>query len=200
MRRVGIAFVLGLLLPAGNAAAALRPAPCTSIFDVAGARCGTLTVPLDRSGQVPGTTKLFVERIPARHSSGNAMVLFPGGPGAASTLIGTSVVGPLRAGLADHDLLLLDARGTGRSGYLDCDVALAPTYFVPAGQDALQLSKTVERCAKQLGARRSLYTTQASVEDLEAVRRALGIDKLVLIGVSYGTRTAMAYARTYPDH
>src|SRR5205085_33561 len=146
MRRVGIALVLvlGLLLPAGNAAAALRPAQCTSIFDVAGARCGTLTVPLDRSGQVAGATKLFVERVRARHPSGNAMVLFPGGPGGASSLIGTSVVGPLRAGLADHDLLLLDARGTGRSGYLDCDVALEPTYFVPAGQDSLQLSKTVE--------------------------------------------------------
>src|SRR5205809_112800 len=82
-------------------------------------------------------------------------------------------------------------RGTGRSDYLDCDVALTPTYYVPAGESAQQLAKTVQRCASRLGPARAFYTTRETVDDLEALRQAMGYDKLDLIGVSYGTRGAM---------
>src|SRR5205807_2629536 len=37
-------------------------------------------------------------------------------------------------------------------------------------------------------------------EDLEAVRVALGVDKVGLYGVSYGTKLALAYALAHPDH
>jgi pimeloyl-ACP methyl ester carboxylesterase len=77
---------------------------------------------------------------------------------------------------------------------------LTPTYYVPAGAQLQQLAKAVERCAHKLGPRRTFYTTRETVEDLEDIRRAAGIDKLVLVGVSYGSRDAMAYARTYPEH
>jgi pimeloyl-ACP methyl ester carboxylesterase len=55
-------------------------------------------------------------------------------------------------------------------------------------------------CATGLGARRAFYTTRDSVEDVEAVRQALGVDKLTLFGISYGTKLALAYAREHPDH
>ena len=32
------------------------------------------------------------------------------------------------------------------------------------------------------------------------MRRALGVDKLTLFGISYGTKLALAYARAHPDH
>jgi pimeloyl-ACP methyl ester carboxylesterase len=35
---------------------------------------------------------------------------------------------------------------------------------------------------------------------LRAVRRALGVEKLTLFGISYGTKLALAYARAHPDH
>ena len=35
---------------------------------------------------------------------------------------------------------------------------------------------------------------------MEAVRVALGVDKLTLVGVSYGTFLAQAYAARYPTH
>ena len=38
------------------------------------------------------------------------------------------------------------------------------------------------------------------MDDIEAVRAALGVDKLTLIGVSYGTFLAQAYAARYPTH
>ena len=48
------------------------------------------------------------------------------------------------------------------------------------------------------GARR--YTTAASVDDVEAVRAALGAERLILYGASYGTKVALDYAAAYPQH
>ena len=50
-------------------------------------------------------------------------------------------------------------------------------------------------------ARRAPSTARAEhAEDLEAVRQALGLDKIALYGVSYGTKLAMAYALAHPTH
>jgi pimeloyl-ACP methyl ester carboxylesterase len=206
MRRTArvLAAVAGLVLAAAGApawAAPVRAASCHTSFDIPGAACRTITVPIDRSGAVPGDVHLFVERLAARKStSKSTIVLFPGGPGAAASIYGRELVGEFGTVLDDHDLLLVDQRGTGRSDYLNCDADLTPNYLVPAGQDAHQFSKTVERCAKKLGPRRWHYTTRETVADLEDVRQALGIDKFVLVGVSYGTVDAMAYAGAHPDH
>ncbi|HIZ51269.1 MAG TPA: prolyl aminopeptidase [Candidatus Pseudomonas excrementavium] len=42
-------------------------------------------------------------------------------------------------------------------------------------------------------------TTAALIEDLEALRSHLGIDKWVLFGGSWGSTLALAYAQAYPD-
>jgi pimeloyl-ACP methyl ester carboxylesterase len=162
---------------AALAAAPIAPASCDTIFDLPAAQCGTITVPLDRSGQVPGKVKLFFERDRVRGSGPNAtIVVFPGGPGAAASVYGESFLRDFGKRRGKHDLLLFDQRGTGRSDYLDCDLALTPTYYSPPGEDLHLLGKTVQRCAKKLGKRRGLYTTRETVADLEDVRAALGID------------------------
>ena len=195
------ALVSSAGLVAAPASAKVAAASCTTIFDLPGANCGTLTVPLDRSGAVPGKVKLFFERDRVRGGERNAViVVFPGGPGAATTVFGGSFLRDFGKHRGKHDLLLFDQRGTGRSDYLDCDLALEPTYYAPPGDDAHTIGKTVERCAKKLGARRGFYTTRETVDDLEDVRAALRIDKLILYGVSYGTRDAMAYAQAHPEH
>jgi pimeloyl-ACP methyl ester carboxylesterase len=206
MRRTAgvLAATAGLVLAAAVApawAAPVRAAPCNTSFDIPGAACRTVTVPLDRSGAVQGDVHLFVERLNAsKTKSKSTIVLFPGGPGGATSIYGRELVAEYGKALDDHDLLLVDQRGTGRSDYLNCDRDLTPSYPVPAGQDARQFSKTVERCAKKLGPKRWYYTTRETVADLEDVRQALGIDKFVLVGVSYGTVDAMAYANAHPDH
>jgi proline iminopeptidase len=43
-------------------------------------------------------------------------------------------------------------------------------------------------------------TMDAQVADLEAVRKALGLDKFALLGDSYGGLVVMAYAAAYPQH
>jgi pimeloyl-ACP methyl ester carboxylesterase len=88
-----------------------------------------------------------------------------------------------------YDLLVVDQRGTGRSGRLSCP-SLAPALVETAAR--------IRACAAHLGPAAARYTTRDSVADLEAVRAALGIRRLVLFGVSYGTKVAEAYASAYP--
>ena len=43
------------------------------------------------------------------------------------------------------------------------------------------------------------YTLDNNVDDLEALRQYLGLDKVVVIGVSYGGMVALTYAARYPE-
>lgn len=43
------------------------------------------------------------------------------------------------------------------------------------------------------------YTLDNNVDDLEALRQHLGLDKVVVIGVSYGGMVALTYAARYPE-
>jgi pimeloyl-ACP methyl ester carboxylesterase len=174
-----------LLLAAPSAVAAIAYTPC-------GARnalqCGSLDVPLDRSGVLPGAVKLVVARRVAPSNPTNTAVLgLAGGPGQAAVPLIYDFAELLGSALGTRDLLMFDQRGTGSSGRLHC------TFDGP-------ITRIGARCAGQLGPGRGSYTTAASVEDIEAVRAASGYDKLVLFGVSYGTKVALDYAARYPDH
>ncbi|MGZ6143291.1 MAG: alpha/beta fold hydrolase, partial [Myxococcales bacterium] len=59
----------------------------------------------------------------------------------------------------------------------------------------------VARCRARLARTADLarYTTADAVADLEAVRAALGHDRIDLSGLSYGTRVAQEYLRAHPD-
>ena len=43
------------------------------------------------------------------------------------------------------------------------------------------------------------YTMKETIDDVEAARKALGYEKINLLGASYGTRLAMIYEWVYPD-
>lgn len=47
---------------------------------------------------------------------------------------------------------------------------------------------------------RSTYTLENNVEDLEALRIHLGLDKVVIFGASYGGMVALTYASRYPQN
>jgi pimeloyl-ACP methyl ester carboxylesterase len=120
------------------------------------------------------------------------LLYLSGGPGGAGVQEFSDVLFEVGGLSRRFDLVSYDQRGTGGSGVLRCralerDARLRST---AAGED----------CAGRLGARRAFYTTRDSVEDVEAVRQALGVEKLTLFGISYGTKLALSYARAHPDH
>ena len=176
------------------ASAALTFSPCAASPAFS---CATMTVPLERAGSgsmpIPGSVALAVERKSA--SAGppqSAVIALAGGPGQPVLPLGGFIAKALSPALGARDLLLFDQRGTGASDPLGC-TALTSISAGPVGQ-------LLERCALQIGPARGAYTTQESVEDIEAIRHAAGYKKLVLYGTSYGTKVALEYAERYPSH
>src|SRR3954454_1366255 len=184
-----LAAPLLVALTAGAAApaqAAIPFSPCPT----AGYECGQLAVPLDRSGAVPGTIDLAVVRARATSNPTNsAVVAIAGGPGQAATPLAEEFADALGPSLPNRDLLVFDQRGTGRSSPLSC----------PSLKRAASAAAVVA-CARHLGPGRGFFRTSDSVQDLEDLRVAAGYDRLVLYGVSYGTKVALAYAAAHPDH
>jgi pimeloyl-ACP methyl ester carboxylesterase len=155
--------------------------------------CGTVTVPLDWSGAAPGKIRLSVEELPARGKARGVMALIAGGPGQPSAeTFDLAQSGFLyRSWFPGYTLVAFDPRGTGSSGPLGCPSVPTSTVFDPT---------VVGACGTSIGPRRTFYTTAANVNDLDAVRRALGVDRIALWGVSYGTKVALAYAQAEPAH
>jgi pimeloyl-ACP methyl ester carboxylesterase len=172
-----------------SSSAALTFTPCS---DNRGFSCATLTVPLDRGGTVGGAVTLKVERLQAAATpSQSAVVALAGGPGQAAIPLASDTATAIAPALAGRDLVMFDQRGTGASGALACRALEGEGGLATIGQ-------AFERCALQIGPARGFYTTSESVGDIEAVRQALGYQKLVLFGVSYGTKVALRYAERYP--
>ena len=183
----------GLAAATGSAATDSAATPCGST----GVLCSDVVVPLDRTGVVPGSVSLHVEVLPAQGTPRGVVFLIAGGPGQGSAHVyglgDDSAVSLYRFLFPGYTFVAYDDRGTGASGLLDC-----PELQKAATADAEQSAATA--CANQIGPQRDFYSTADHAEDLEAVRQALGFDKIALFGVSYGTKLAMAYALAHPDH
>ena len=119
------------------------------------------------------------------------MMLVAGGPGQGSATVfnlGDKDSADLYHALfPGYRIVAFDNRGTGKSGLLVCPALQKSTTF--AGQDALAAG-----CATSIGPTRDFYSTHDHADDTEAVRQALGVDKIALWGTSYGTKLALAYA------
>ena len=194
-----VAAALLVIVAAAPATASARAfAPCDRDSIVL---CGKVTVPLDRSGKVPGNLDIYVERarardLPAKIAGGaprGAIFALAGGPGQPATQFTTDFIFAFGERRLGRDVVTFDQRGTGRSGLLRCPEVERVTLLS-------RYPEAGERCAERLGARRGLYTTGDSVEDMEAVRQAIGVDRIAIYGASYGTKVALLYAQRYPDH
>jgi pimeloyl-ACP methyl ester carboxylesterase len=149
-------------------------------------------VPLDWSGATPGTISLAVEELPAAGVPKGVMFMVAGGPGQASAQAFDLAQngGLYRSWFPGYTLVAFDPRGTGDSGFLACN----PGTLLEGDPGP------VKACADLIGPSRVFYTTAANAADLDAVRQAVGADKVALFGVSYGTKVLLAYAQAYPAH
>jgi len=173
-------------------ASAQAEAPCP-----AGMRCGSVTVPLDRQNASAGTIDIHYALVPHTDTTRPAVgtiVPNPGGPGMAVIANAGYYLQPLARLRRPRDPLLIDPRGTGQSGALSCP-SLATSD--PLSLDMTSIDRT---CGADLGAHAGLYGSAAVADDIDAVRAALGLDKLDLWGDSYGTFLMPVYAARYPEH
>jgi pimeloyl-ACP methyl ester carboxylesterase len=141
----------------------------------------------------------------ARRKRLDPVLMLAGGPGQSAITLAPSVL-PLLARLNNRrDLVFIDQRGTGRSAPLECD---EPRDEPIAAQNDPQRQRTLlatcrERLAKLpyvhgLDGLR-FFTTTIAMQDVDAVRRHLGVDHFDVIGGSYGSRAALELLRQFPN-
>jgi pimeloyl-ACP methyl ester carboxylesterase len=166
---------------------------CPAPFE-ATTNCGVATVPANWAKPDGRTLEIWFASVPAPSGTSKGVTVpFMGGPGEAISAVAERFLALVPA-LPDRDLLLVDLRGTGRSGRLGCPT-LDTAQWIPAGREQVE---AVARCAKEVGPPRDDYTTVASVLDIEAIRRALGLPRPSLLGVSYGTWVVQTYTVLFP--
>ncbi|MEU5979809.1 alpha/beta fold hydrolase [Streptomyces sp. NPDC047315] len=159
--------------------------------------CGTLDRPLAEGRSALGTVKVSYAVV--RHSAPGAakgtVAVNTGGPGQVvierAPIFGHAL-GDL---LKEHDLLLVDPRGTGHSERIPCGVTDAEYRFGTRTQQR----DAVKRCAANLGPRAAAYTSAATADDIDAARARLGVLQLSLYGLSYGTYLMPVYASRHPE-
>ena len=123
------------------------------------------------------------------------MLLITGGPGQPGVPALARIPKILGAELHDYRVVVYDQRGTG-AGALDC-----PALQSEMGSSDLwpPSAAAVRACSRQLGARRQFFGTDDVVADMESLRRALGVDRWTLDGISYGSYVGERYALAHPD-
>jgi len=199
---LALAALLASAAGEARGAAALELEPCrlehpNGLGSVA-ARCGRLSVPEDYGNPEGRRVELAVAVVPAiaARAKPDPLFLLAGGPGqgAREAFIGT--LGAFSGVRRERDLVLVDQRGTGDSNRMQCDLPLDD----PELEDSPErLRELAAACLDALPGDPRFYTTSVAVRDLEAVRAALGHERINLYGGSYGTRVAQHYARRYPE-
>jgi len=205
MQRAILAILLAFALVAcgdRNATRRIEFSDCRLPKLASAARCASVEVPEDRSA--PGGRKISVAvmMLPANTLSPQPDPLFmlAGGPGQSAAAL-APLAGMLGGVRRNRDIVLVDPRGTGKSAPLQC-AALAPRDPFDDFSDT-DAADAARRCLRQIkeagGVDIAQYNTPAVVADIDAVRDALGYDRINLWGGSYGTRVAQEYMRRYPQ-
>ncbi|MDA1076880.1 MAG: alpha/beta hydrolase [Proteobacteria bacterium] len=161
------------------------------------AQCGILLRP-ENPAQADGRQvelKVAVVKALSPKPRPDAITIINGGPGGSSIEMFADMAGAFTRMRRERDIVLIDQRGTGESNRLECpDLDEAAQ-----GYGEAEIAESTRACLRALNADPAFYTTSVAVQDLEAMRVALGYEQLNVYGVSYGTRVALHYLRQYPS-
>ena len=194
---------LALLVPLAASAASSEAAPCRLRGVEHEALCGSVQRALDPAR--PNATQITVHYavLPAlaRNKQPDPVFFFAGGPGQSAIEIAPQVAALLARFANRRDIVMIAQRGTGRSAPLLCDaddpaLPLAEL-FTPDRQRERMAACLVKLKALPHGDLR-FYTTTLAMQDADAVRAALGAERINLVGASYGTRAVLEYLRQFP--
>ena len=173
-------------------------------------QCGSLKVPIDWSKPSGATISLAVARRPAKNPQQRAGTLFfnPGGPGDGAAKYVADPETFFSPSLIERfDLVGMDPRGMENSSPVRCTVpVITPesTLYPETEQQFQQLLKHNREvgldCLDTAGDLVRHMDTISVARDHEALRLALGENKINWLGVSYGTQLAANYAQLYPSH
>jgi pimeloyl-ACP methyl ester carboxylesterase len=169
------------------------------------AELGKLTVPENRRRPQSRLIELAFVRLKSTAAQPGAPIIYlEGGPGSSGIAAARGpALGLLLALRAAGDVILLDQRGTGlstpnpvcrRAWDLPLDQPANPTEMLRVAKERVQACVAD---LQQQGFDLTGYNTEESADDIEALRLALGAEKVKLWGLSYGTHLALAMIRRH---
>jgi len=177
-----------------------RLSPCLKADGPDDAYCGSLTVPEDRAKPEGRQLSLKVVVLPAlsRTPADDPLFFLAGGPGQGAATMADLIGQMFGRVQTDRDIVLVDQRGTGGSGGLEC--GSSDDSLSGINEPSAVALDRLRSCLASYGADTRMYTTPVAMDDLDAVRTWLGYDRINLYGGSYGTRAALAYLRQHGAH
>jgi pimeloyl-ACP methyl ester carboxylesterase len=178
----------------------------------AGAQCAKIAVPVNYDEPDGAQASLALIRFPATGEKIGSLIINPGGPGESGVEAAASLIEGLPPQVRQRfDLVGFDPRGVGSStpalwcnSDADNDRLRADPMvdYSPEGVERIEgeTKAFVQRCVDKMGKDFLANVGTASVaKDLDALRAALGDEKLNYLGYSYGTRIGAEYAEAYPE-
>ncbi len=178
-------------------AARVTLGPCEPSFG--DARCGVLRVPEDPSAPGGRTLEIGFAVLPstAREPELDPVFLLAGGPGQGAASLAPMIGHKFKAILAHRDMVFVDLRGTGRSNPLICAIEDPRDLSELLGAE-FHVEK-LDGCLADYEVDTAAFTTPRAMDDVDAIREALGYEQINLFGISYGTRAALVYMRRHGD-
>ena len=163
------------------------------------AELGHLWVPENRTKAGSRLIRLAFIRFKSTSTQpGPPIVYLAGGPGTSGINTAKGSRFPLFMSMREvADVIALDQRGTGVS---EADTACTETTDlskgVPSREAATSALRQISRACKERLTNRGIdlrgYNTNESADDIDDLRRALGVPKISLWAISYGTHLALA--------
>ncbi|WP_051791553.1 alpha/beta hydrolase [Amycolatopsis jejuensis] len=206
-KAVGIALLSAALLPIAAPAARADSVSWSPCAEDQTAECGTLTLPVDWAKPAGEKFRLAVARRKATDPSRRIGVLLvnPGGPGGLGrsyAIFGGKRFGPEVQ--ARFDIVGWDPRGAGESTQIKCSSDLFYKQVSEYPADAAAFDALVRHnrelrddCRARSGPIADHADTGSTIQDMDALRQALGEQQINYYGLSYGTLFGEQYAERY---
>ncbi len=170
---------------------------------------GSLKVPENRNN--PDSEAIAIHFVQLKSTNPNPqapLIYLEGGPGSSCSWQADDprYLGSWLPYLEVGDVILLDQRGTGagrdrvlyiwRNGIPEDVFASAEA----SSRHATKIGNAALEEFNKRGVDLNGYTTIENANDIDALRQALGYDKINLFGFSYGTHLGQAYIKYYEDY
>jgi pimeloyl-ACP methyl ester carboxylesterase len=170
-------------------------------------RCSTVEVP--QSVAPDGVTTRTIDVLyavrpadaPVPGGARRVLVLVSGGPGSSGIEDADWSFEALDPRITRRfDVVAFDARGTGGTDPHACPAAgrrysRAPVTAETASAFAVDCVREADVAPEELAG----FSSRTIAEDIDAIRAALGVERITVYGSSYGTVITQAYAAAHPD-
>ncbi|MFN6981651.1 MAG: alpha/beta fold hydrolase, partial [Brevundimonas sp.] len=212
MNRRSILAAAGLALPGlalpWSAQAQEQPGPFRFVSgdgQETDAERGFFDVPEDR--RIPGSRRIrlgYVRFASTSANPGPPIIYLAGGPGGSGVRTAMGNRFPIFMALrAVADVIAFDQRGTGLSAHIPERPASPAPWPALTHREMTDWYRDEMQKAwvdwTRAGVAMTGYNTEQNADDIDDLRRHLGVEKVDLWGISYGTHLALSVLKRHPD-